>query len=179
MSLKLAPMAPYDLIAVLPMLQQMAADEARPYPAQTPEDVQAVQGWLLDQLGRPDFGAWVVRDGHKAKGFCWAVIDVRPFVRPSRYLDVRIVYVAPSHRRRGVAARLGAAVYAWGRERLGPECVLECSALPDMPAHQLWLDTGFRPVYTRLAWIDAQGRPLAHAPLALPIKARHTRGVGG
>lgn len=179
MALKLARMEPWDLIAVLPMLQQMAADERRPYPAQDPEDVARVQGWLLDQLPRQDFGAFVVRDGHKAKGVCWGTIEYRPFVHPERYLDGRLIYVMPSHRKRGVAARLLTALYEWGRSMLGPGCVLECKALPDMPAHQMWLEAGFRPVYTRLAWVDAEGHPLPHPPLAPPKPVRDTRRMGG
>ena len=47
-------------VAESPMLEQMAADEARAYPRQTPESLVRLQGWLLDQIGRPDFGAFVV-----------------------------------------------------------------------------------------------------------------------
>lgn len=178
MALKLAEMAPYDLIAILPMLQRMAADEARVYPTQTPEDVAQVQGWLLEQIGRPHFGGFVVRDGNKAKGVLWGTLECRPFVRPDRFVEARLLYVMPSHRHRGVAGRLLAALYAWGRARLGPECVLECNAIPGLPAHQLWLDAGCQPLYTRLAWIDAEGKPRAEPPLAPRKGVRDTRREG-
>lgn len=177
MGLKLAPMAPFDLIAVTPMLQRMAEEEARPYPQAVPDGPQRLQGWLLTQIGQPHFGGFVVRDGHKAKGVIWGTIEARPLAAPHQYVEARVLYVLPSHRRRGVAAKLVAALYTWGRERLGPGCVLECSALPG-PALALWVDAGCRPVYTRLAWVDAEGQPIAQAPLALRPVRRDTSAHG-
>lgn len=186
MGLKLAPMAPFDLVAVLPMLRQMAEDEARAYPTQTPEDIAGVQGWLLDQLcdpitrlPNPDFGAFVVRDGNKAKGVIWGLIERRAFMSPPRILCARIIYVMPSHRRRGIAARLLAALLAWGRERLGPDCIMEGTTLPGSEAYRLWLEAGWKPVYVRIAWIGEDGKSLAHAPLALRKPARDTPRMGG
>jgi GNAT superfamily N-acetyltransferase len=176
--LTLAPMEAWDTVHVFPMLETMAAEEARPYPRQTPEDLKRSQSWLLDQIGRPNFGGFVVRDGYKAKGVCWGRIESRPFVQPSHYLEGSLIYVAPSHRKRGVAVRLLTALLEWGRSQIGPECVLECTALPDMPAHQMWLDAGFRPVCARLAWIDEAGQARKGVPLARSDQSGDTRAHG-
>jgi GNAT superfamily N-acetyltransferase len=176
--LTLAPMAAWDTVHVFPMLAQMAADEARTYPRQTPDDQKRAQSWLLDQLGRPDFGAFVVRDGQKAKGVCWGVIEPRYFMQPSRVLDAKLIYVAPSHRTRGIGHRLLTALLGWGRERLGPEAVMEGVALHDSPALAMWLAAGWRPVYTRIAWVDAEGQPRDRAPLAPSDPARQHRAHG-
>lgn len=176
--LTLAPMEAWDTVAMLPMLEQMAADEARAYPRQTPQSVARVQSWLLDQLGRPHFGAFVVRDGHKAKGFVWGTLETRPFVEPAQFVEARILYVAPSHRKRGIARKLAAAIVEWGRARLGPEAVVEIMALPDMPAYPMWLEAGFRPIGVRMAWVDDAGQARPDVPLARPTDSRESRAHG-
>jgi GNAT superfamily N-acetyltransferase len=164
--LTLAPMEAWDTVHVFPMLEQMAADEQRPYPRQTPEDRKRAQSWLLDRIGASDFGAFVVRDGQKAKGVCWGVIEPRHFMQPARVLDAKLIYVAPSHRTRGIGHRLLTALLDWGRERLGDDAVMEGVALVDGPALPMWIAAGWRPVATRIAWVDADGQPRAEAPLA-------------
>ena len=176
--LTLAPMEAWDTVAVFPMLEQMAADEARPYPRQTPDDIKKSQSWLLDQLGLPTFGAFVVRDGHKAKGVVFGTLERRPFVQPAQFLEARLLYVVPSHRRRGIARRLAAALVEWGRSKLGPGCVTEITALPDMAAHAMWIAAGFHPICTRLAWIDEHGQARPGLPLAPSDQSRDTRAHG-
>jgi GNAT superfamily N-acetyltransferase len=176
--LTLAPMEAWDTVAVFPMLEQMAADEARPYPRQTPEDIKKSQSWLLDRLGAPDFGAFVVRDGHKAKGVIFGTLERRPFVQPAQFLEARLLYVAPSHRKRGIARKLAAAILEWGRSKLGPDCVAEIMALPDMPAYPMWAETGFRPIAVRMAWVDAEGQARPDLPLAPSDHSRETRAHG-
>jgi hypothetical protein len=51
--LTLAPMEAWDTVHVFPMLEQMAADEQRPYPQQTPEDrKRALAARGAEQLSR-------------------------------------------------------------------------------------------------------------------------------
>ena len=176
--LTLAPMEAWDTVHVFPMLEQMAADEAVPYPQQTADDRKHAQSWLLDQLGRPDFGAFVVRDGYKAKGVIWGTIERRPFVQPSRFLEARLLYVTPSHRRRGLARRLAEAIVAWGRQRLGADCVTELMTLPNTPAAAMWAEAGFQPIGVRMAWIDATGQARPDMPLAPSRDSRETRAHG-
>jgi GNAT superfamily N-acetyltransferase len=176
--LTLAPMEAWDTVHVFPMLDQMAADEARPYPRQTPEDRKRAQSWLLDRIGAPDFGCFVVRDGQKAKGVCWGVIEPRHFMQPARVLDAKLIYVAPSHRTRGIGHRLLTALLEWGRARLGPGCVMEGMALTDGPALPMWVQAGWRPFLTRIAWVDADGQPRTDAPLAPSTESRHARAHG-
>lgn len=176
--LTLAPMEAWDTVAVFPMLEQMAADEARAYPRQTDEDRKRAQSWLLDRIGAPDFGAFVVRDGHKAKGVVFGSIERRPFVQPSYFVEARLLYVAPSHRKRGIARRLAAAIVEWGRQKLGPDCAVEIMALPDMPACRMWQDAGFRPIGVRMAWVDAEGHARPDLPLAPSDTSGDTRAHG-
>lgn len=178
MGLKLAPMAPFDLIAVTPMLQRMAEEEARPYPRVRPDSPQRIQGWLLERLGTPWFGAFVVRDGNKAKGFIWGTVEARPLADPPAFVEMRVLYVAPSHRRRGVASRLIAAMFAWGRSVLGDECVFECDAVVGHPAYQMWVEAGGVPLTTRFAWVDSAGHARAGQPLALRPVRRDTSAHG-
>jgi GNAT superfamily N-acetyltransferase len=172
--LTLAPMEPWDTVALLPLLEQMAADEARMYPRQDPEDLAKVQGWLLDRLGSPGFGAFVMRDGFKAKGLIWGTLEHRPFVQPRDYLEARLLYVAASHRKRGIARKLAAALTGWARERLGPDAAIEIMALPDMAAYPMWKAAGFRTIGIRMAWIDEQGQVRPGIPLAPPRASRDT-----
>jgi GNAT superfamily N-acetyltransferase len=172
--LTLAPMEPWDTVALLPLLEQMAADEARTYPRQTPESLAKLQGWLLDHLGRPDFAAFVVRDGFKAKGVVWGVLEYRPLVEPHDYLDARLLYVAPSHRKRGLARKLCAALAGWARAEKGPDVAIELMALPDMQAYPMWKAAGFRTIGIRMAWIDEQGQVRPGVPLAPPRTSRES-----
>jgi GNAT superfamily N-acetyltransferase len=106
------------------------------------------------------------------------VIEPRHFMQPSRVLDAKLIYVAPSHRTRGIGHRLLTALLQWGRQRLGEDAVMEGVALVDGPALPMWVAAGWRPVYTRIAWVDAEGRPRDQAPLAPSTESRHARAHG-
>ena len=168
------PMESWDLLAVTPMLK--AWHQEQPATPPLPDDHHLrLQGWLLDRLGSPELGAFVIRDGAKAKGMTWGVLGHHDNNDGGMVLDWRAIYVQPHFRGRGFGHRMLTALLQWGRER-APGCVLEWFADGDAANH--WASAGAVEVSRRFAWVDADGAPKAGLPLAPPAPRRNS-GVGG
>jgi ribosomal protein S18 acetylase RimI-like enzyme len=77
-----------------------------------------------------------------------SIAGLHPVFKPRTSLHVHSIYVAPKHRRSGVARKLVEEAFAWGRKK---GCVeADLNVLKHSPAKELYEDLGFRVFQTEL-----------------------------
>ncbi|MCA9907585.1 MAG: GNAT family N-acetyltransferase [Anaerolineae bacterium] len=92
----------------------------------------------------PDMLWLLVKDGDRPVGLLIAGVHTdSPLFRHGQWVEVQALYVADSHRRRGIAGRLLDSVYAWAEARHLPRVQLYVTA-SNVRAQSVYEADGFR-----------------------------------
>lgn len=104
---------------------------------------RAADRFLLAAADRADNFFVVATDGGVPAGYVYAERHpVRGVFQAPDYVHVSDLYVAPEHRRKGIAQRLMQEVEQWTRAQ--GLSVIELNVLQDNPARRLYQRLGFR-----------------------------------
>jgi len=110
--------------------------------------VAEYEPYVREMIGKGKYRGWIVEDGegNVIAGAGLAMIDwpANPWSRMKARPTVMNVYVAPEHRRRGLARRLMETVIGWARENKIEFLELSASA----KGRELYESLGFEPEST-------------------------------